>query len=240
MDYRNKTLLEVNYQSEFTPKSKLPMKRFMQLLVLAAVASAAVVACKDDDDGPSIKPKETGRLKLSLSAITISQSPSGGRTKDVSTDDFIVTIYSVEGDGLIEQFNPWSSAPEFIELETGEYYVEAVNLTSPEVAAFDQPWYRGVSDPFTIDKEELKEVTVDCTMANYKVSFDYSANVVDNFTDWSATASREGGGESLTWVKDDNREGYFLTGADLNVSVHLSRISEFGGDEITRDFYATI
>src|SRR5690242_11184922 len=114
------------------------MKTINQAILLSL--AIIIASCQDGKDD-SVNPHATGKLKLSVSAITVQSSSTNGRTKTVSTDDFIVRIYAVEGDALIEEFNPWSSAPEFIVLETGEYYVEAVSLATPEPAAFDQPWY---------------------------------------------------------------------------------------------------
>jgi hypothetical protein len=216
------------------------MKHFKNLFLIPVMVIAVIVSCKDDEPTPAKPGDDTGKLKLTLSAIAIDESPAGGRVKEVSTDNFIVKIFKIGEVEPVEVFDPWSSAPESIELETGEYFVEAQNLDPAEEAAFDQPWYYGVSDEFTIDKEELKEIAVECSMANYKVSFHYSENVLENFTTWSATATRAVTGASLAWPQGEEREGYFLTGEPLSVHVHLEYEKEFDDDVITRDFYATI
>jgi hypothetical protein len=206
------------------------IKYFLLALVLVAFHS-----CREED----VKVAAKGHLSLSISAITINASPTGGRTKSVATDDFIVKIFRVGETDPVLVFEPWSSAPAQIELETGEYYAEAQNLDPPSPAAFDQPWYYGKSENFTIDKEELKSIVVECSMANFKVAFVYSENVVTDFTNWHATAALITGGNGLEWVKDDDREGYFIT-SPLSIEVYLEYTKVYTGELITRTFTATI
>jgi uncharacterized protein (TIGR02145 family) len=203
---------------------------FILVLVLAGTS------CKEE---LPVQKKESGFLSLSVSAITIEAKATSGRTKAVSTDNFIVKIYEVGESDPVLTFDPWSSAPSTIELETGTYYAEAQNLDPPLSAAFEQPWYYGKSAEFTIDKEEVKTITIDCTLANFKVSFVYSANVLEDFTDWNSTVSFIDEDEYLEWAKDDDREGYFIT-APVSIQVHLSYTKVFTGEEIARDFAATI
>lgn len=207
-------------------------------MLVSLVCGLVLSACQEEN---AVNPKKTGTLKLSLSAITIKASASGGRTKTVSTDSFIVRIYNVEEDEPVAVYDPWSSAPDSIELLTGEYYAEAVNIASPLAAAFNQPWYYGVSAQFSIDVEEVQVVTIECSLVNYKVAFQYSEALMNSFTSWSATATRAISGDSLIWVQGDNREGYFLTGEALNVHVHLAYQKAFEPEvEITRNFNVSI
>lgn len=210
-----------------------------ELFVLLVGVLLAFTGCdKNNEPAPDPGP-ETGILKLNL-GISVEATPTG-RVEEVSTDDFIVWIITEDGADTVAKFDPWSSAPEEIELEPGEYYVVAQNLFPPPAAAFETPWYYGESEVFSIDKEEIHTVSVTCTLSNYKVAFNYSSNVQADFTTWSAKATRAISGEYLMWPKDDDREGYFLTGEDLSIEVHLEYQKEFGdGGVITRDFYTTI
>ena len=217
------------------------MKKLAKFFSLLFLLSFIAYSCnKDEDVIPKDDPlsPDTGILKLSLTALTIEES--NAKVQEVVTEDFIVKIFKVGESDPVFVFNPFSSAPDEVVLETGEYYVEAQNLDPPAAAAFEQPWYYGISENFTIDKEELKEITVLCTLANYKVAFSYSANVVENFTTWNAKATQMIPGELLEWPKDDNREGFFLTGEALSIEVHLEYQKAFDEGLITRNFYATI
>jgi hypothetical protein len=203
--------------------------------LLASLALLTFYSC----DEQAIMVASKGYLSLNISAISIDPSPAGGRTKTVATDDFVVKIFRVGEEDPVVVFDPWSSAPSEIELETGQYYAEAQNLDPPSPAAFEQPWYYGTSDAFTIDKEELKTIEVPCSMANFKVAFIYSENVLNDFTNWQASAQLIAEGDGLTWPKGDDREGYFST-SPLSIEVHLEYTKVFTGELITRNFTATI
>ncbi len=208
------------------------------LTVILGLFVLLTISCNKDDEGdvPDTNESETGTLVLNLG---ISVEESSGRLDAVDIDNFIVNIISADLEDTIT-FNPWSSAPAEIELETGEYYVDAQNIYPAPAAAFESPWYYGKSDNFTIDKEEIETIDITCVLANYKVSFNYSTNVTTDFTSWNAKATRSISGEYLEWPMNDDREGYFITGESLAVEVHLAYDKQFDGNTITRDFFTTI
>ncbi len=188
--------------------------------------------------------EEFGYLSMSV-ALQIDALPASGRTEAVSPDDFVVTIHDPEGNELY-RWERYVDVPAEVQLPTGSYFVRATNLESPAPAAFDQPWYFGESEVFTIDKEELKTVNVTCTLANCKISFNYSSNVLQNFTLWNSSASiiapdGEPGG-SLQWaMSNSDLEGYFLTNFPIAIEVYLEYTKITNADEkITRTFNHTI
>ena len=215
------------------------MKSLLKFWLLILLASVVIVSCNKDEEDvpPPVETTETGFLKLNL-ALTIEESSA--RIKEVNTDNFIVKIFRVGEVDPVFVFPIFSEMPEEVELETGTYYVEAQNIDPPAAAEFEQPWYYGVSDEFNIDKEDLVSITVNCTLANYKVSFVYSENIPLNFTTWRAKATRVTGGEYLEWFQSDPAEGYFLTGEDLSVEVHLEYEKAFEEGVIARDFFVTV
>jgi hypothetical protein len=213
------------------------MKRLVKLLFPVIVLITFVTTCNETETvPPEDENQEMGYLSLQI-GLDIEELPAA-RLAEINTDDFIVTIHRADDDTEVERFDPFSSAPAEIPLPTGEYYVRATNLEPPANAAFEQPWYFGESAVFNIDKEELKTIDVTCTLANYKVSFVYSQNVLDNFTDWTATASLNTV-DYLVWPKTETREGYF-NGAPLDIEVYLEYTKVFTGELITRTFTTTI
>ena len=126
----------------------------LSLLFLAA-------ACQQQSEAP--EPLDYGYLSLNLS-LTITSEPANGRTLAVSTDDFRVTIFAADGTEVMV-FDPFSTAPAEVSLPTGEYYVEAHSNNLVD-AAFENPYYFGRSDNFTIDKEELKSIDIEAELAN--------------------------------------------------------------------------
>jgi uncharacterized protein (TIGR02145 family) len=196
-----------------------------------------VTNCNETENILPEEEEEYGYLAIQV-GIEIETLPAA-RVEEVNTDDFIVTIHKASDDSEVERFDPFSSAPAEVQLPTGEYYIRATNLDPPSNAAFEQPWYYGESTVFNIDKEELKTVDVTCTLANYKVSFVYSQNVLDNFTDWQASATLTNENVGLVWIKGNDSEGYFI-GGPLDIVVSLAYTKVFTGELITREFSTTI
>ncbi len=188
--------------------------------------------------------QEFGYLSLNV-GLQIEES-SAGRIETVSPDNFLVTIHDASDGSEVMRWDTYLEVPDEVQLPTGSYFVRATNLEFPADAAFEQPWYFGESDVFTIDKEELKTINVECTLANCKISFSYSQNVQDNFTNWNATATIDDGngtGAFLEWVQNDPAQGYFLTDLPIDIEVYLEYIKELPGSDppvITRTFNHTI
>ncbi len=188
--------------------------------------------------------QEFGYLSLNI-GLQIEES-SAGRIEAVSPDNFLVTIHDASDGSEVMRWDTYLEVLEEVQLPTGSYFVRATNLEFPADAAFEQPWYFGESDVFTIDKEELKTIDVECTLANCKISFNYSQNVLDNFTNWDATATIDDGngtGAFLEWIQSDASEGYFLTDLSIDIEVYLEYIKELPGTDppvITRTFNHTI
>ncbi|MEQ9375459.1 MAG: DUF4493 domain-containing protein [Imperialibacter sp.] len=191
------------------------------------------VACQQQSETP--EPLDYGYLSLNLS-LTITSEPANGRTLAVNTDDFRVTIFAADGTEVMV-FDPFSSAPAEVSLPTGEYYVEAHSNNLVD-AAFENPYYFGRSDNFTIDKEELKSIDIEAELANTKVAINYSANVVNTFHSYTGTVTVVSSGASLFYAQGETREGYFLT-SPFDIEVNLS-YTKLDGTTIDRTFTASI
>ncbi len=217
------------------------MKRSLTLTLTTIFLLFLVTECGRPEN-PSPEPLEFGYLSLNV-AIEIEAIPTG-RTEAVSPDNFLVTIHNADDGSEVMRFDTYLEVPDEVQLPTGTYFVRATNLEFPADAAFEQPWYFGESDVFTIDKEEIKTIDVNCTLANCKISFNYSQNVHDNFTNWDATATIDDGtgtGAFLEWIQDDPAEGYFLTDLPIDIEVFLEYIKLTDPDQsITRTFTTTI
>ncbi|MEQ8535634.1 MAG: DUF4493 domain-containing protein [Imperialibacter sp.] len=191
------------------------------------------VACQQQSETP--EPLDYGYLSLNLS-LTITSEEANGRTLAVSTDDFRVTIFAADGTEVMV-FDPFSTAPAEVSLPTGEYYVEAHSNNLVD-AAFENPYYFGRSDNFTIDKEELKSIDIEAELANTKVAINYSTNVVNTFHSYTGTVTVASSGASLFYAQGETREGYFLT-SPLDIEVNLS-YTKLDGTTIDRTFTASI
>ena len=169
--------------------------------------------------------------------VLITEETANGRVNAVETDNFRVTIFDVAGNE-IQVFDPFSSAPSSVALATGEYYVEAHSNNLVD-AAFDNPYYFGRSVNFTIDKEETTSVDIEATLANCKVAFVYSTDVLNDFDIYEGTVTVSGSGNSLTYVTGETREGFFVTSSPLEIEVRLT-YNKLDGSTISRSFTTSI
>lgn len=202
------------------------------------LAFACLVSCNKDDD-PSEPAVDKGVLKLNL-ALAIDEFPASGRTAEVvALDDYVVTIFSAADDSEVIVFDPWSSAPAEVELETGEYYIEAHSNNMVD-AAFNNPYYEGKSDNFTIDKEEIKEISLTVTLANYKVSVVYSDDIKMDFDTYGMVVTYTSTGETLDFGDSEELEGYFRPNSPVFVEISLSYLKAFDGTTINRTLTTTI
>ncbi|XOV94856.1 MAG: DUF4493 domain-containing protein [Bacteroidota bacterium] len=206
----------------------------MKKLIAFSLFVSLVFACnRQDQETP--EPTDFGYLSMNIS-VTITEEPASGRVAAVPTDDWKVTIFNSDGTEYLV-FDPYSTAPTEIQLPTGEYYIEAHSNNFLE-AAFENPYYFGRSDNFTIDKEELKTIDIDAELANSKVAINYSSNVTSTFNDYTGAVTVVSSGTTLDYVQGETREGYFVA-EPLSVVVDLS-YTKLDGTFITRQFTANI
>ncbi|MEQ8556382.1 MAG: DUF4493 domain-containing protein [Cyclobacteriaceae bacterium] len=207
----------------------------MKYLYMLLSMGFILLSCnRQDQESP--EPTDFGYLSMNIS-VSITEEPASGRVEAVPTDDWKVSIFNASDDSEAAVFDPYSTAPTEIQLPTGEYYIEAHSNNFQE-AAFENPYYFGRSENFTIDKEELKTIDIDAELANTKVAINYSANVTSTFNDYTGAVTVVSTGTTLPYVQGEIREGYFVAEA-LSVVVDLS-YTKLDGSFITRQFTANI
>lgn len=196
----------------------------MKNLCLTALLLSFIVmfSCRREETKPD---PETGSLRIDIGlSLSVREIPSALKsTPDI--EDFQVRIYTSDGTEVMA-FDSAEAMPDTIELEIGNYYVEAQS-DNDLPAAFENPFYAGVSDVFTISSHSLQSVQVTCELGNTIVSVEYSDNVRTDFTDYSATVSSEL--DSLVYSGDETRRGYFRT-LPLDIRVDLTYTLPGGSD----------
>jgi hypothetical protein len=180
------------------------------------------VSCKKDEVNPH---RETGYLQIGIGLSIHIHEVSSKLKSLLQTEDFKVTIYKADGTEVMS-FESASDMPDAIELETGNYYVEA-HSDNNLPAAFENPYYLGVSNVFTINNNTQHSVLVNCELANTIVTVIYSDNVVNSFSDYTATVSSELG--SLVFTRNETRMGYFQT-LPLEIMAELTYLNPDGSD----------
>jgi hypothetical protein len=145
-----------------------------------------------------------------------------------------VIIYQADGTEVMA-YDRVSDMPETIELETGDYFIEAYSDNN-RPAEFVNPYYYGVSGIFTIGSNTQQSVLVNCTLANTIISVLYSAGIGSSFIDYTTTVSSSQG--SLVFTKDEIRLGYFQP-LPLDILVELS-YQKLDGTQIIKTLSGTI
>lgn len=181
-----------------------------------------MVSCQKDELKTG---KVTGNLCIDI-GLSISVHEVNNLLKSTQqTEDFKVIIYNADGTEAMS-FASVLEMPEIIELEVGDYYVEA-HSDNNLPAAFENPFYFGVSDLFTISSNMQQSVLVNCNLANTIVTVVYSDNLISSFVEYTTTVSSELG--SLTFLQDEIRMGYFQT-LPLEIVVELTSLNPDGSE----------
>jgi hypothetical protein len=186
--------------------------------LLTAIFLFLFVACSKKDE---IKPVPKGLLSFSLN-VSLNSRIVGSDLKSVSVDNFNVVVF--KADGAIAKSFEKASDVGTLELEEGSYYIVA-HSNNNLVAAFDNPYYRGQSDPFSIVGGETTNVGVTCKLANIMVTVTYAQSVIDDFASYSTTVSNLS--QNLIFGMNETRAGYFNEGP-LSIAVQLNYVDGSG------------
>lgn len=173
-------------------------------IVLTALVIVIFVSCsKKDHSSPTI----SGKLTLDV-GVTVAAFDVYNYLKAADVNAFIICICNQQ-DEIIEQFNGADEIPETIELPEGTYYATAHSNNNLH-AEFDNPYYFGSTEDFTIAAGQTTSSTITCSLANIMVTVVYSENVMQDFTDYSTSVSNPAG--SLVFGMNETRAGYFDSG----------------------------
>ncbi len=143
-----------------------------------------------------------------------------------AVEDFKVVIFNASHQEVLS-FEHEADMPGEIELEAGQYYVTASSENNLP-AAFDNPYYFGESEVFSITPGALTSVSVNCELANTMVSIVYTSNVRNNYTNYTTTVSSSAG--SLLYSGSETRAGFFQP-LPLTISALLTWQKEDGSTE---------
>jgi hypothetical protein len=203
-----------------------PMKNYavnLKCLTMLSILSIVFTNCSKKDHS-EYKPK--GKLSVSV-GILVSSSDVYSELKAASVGDFKVIIYNSE-DVVVISFDKASEMPAEIELPDGNYYVVANSVENPP-AAFEKPYYYGISNEIAVTAGHSSTINVTCSISNILVSIVYSDNVKKDFSNYSTSVSNSGG--SLVFLKDELRTGFF-NGGPLYIEASLSYNSVSGSPQI--------
>jgi hypothetical protein len=196
------------------------MKTLYPLMV--CLMTISLISCQKNEFNPN---SETGNLHVNIGLLMRINEVNHGLKSMLQTEDFKVNIFRADGTEAMT-FESAGDMPDTIELEIGNYYVEA-HSDNNLPAAFENPYYFGVSNVFTISSNIPQSILLNCELANTIVTVAYSDNVMNSFVDYTATVSTEL--DSLVFSKDETRMGYFQT-LPLEIMVELTYLKPDGSD----------
>lgn len=197
------------------------MKRLICQFFLAA---CLLFSCHQDE---RITGMSEGLICIDL-GVEIGFSEVTGTLKSIQgIEDFHVTIYTASGN-LVAEYAHASEVPAEIPMEAGEYYVVA-HSDNNLPAAFENPYYYGISETFVLDANESETVSVTCRLANTMISVVYGETLKSEWTEYSTLVASLSG--SLEFTKTETRTGFFQP-LPLQITVSLSRNKPDGTPEI--------
>ena len=106
-----------------------------------------------------------------------------------------------------------------IALPSGAYTVQAYSRKNMKEAGFDQAYYASPVTSVTVAASEVQTVKLVCTLANIKVSVEYTEAIRKYFKKYQATISNEYG--SILFSETEKRAGYFAP-EPLSVRLNLT------------------
>jgi len=192
-------------------------KLFYSVIFLITVVS---ISCERDIYKNN---EETGNLHIDV-GLYLNIHEIGGQSKSTPLlSDIEVFIFRADGTPVMDFANAMEM-PDTIELATGDYYVEA-HTGNNLPAAFENAYFYGASEVFTVSSNMQQSVQINCRLSNTIVTVEYSENIQNSFSDYSTTVSSELG--SLVFSKTETRLGYFKT-SPLDILVELSYLKPDG------------
>jgi len=192
----------------------------MKKLLLCPLAAIFITCCSDEDLQPLAG---KGTLHVDV-GIFINPELRESRLKaTVPPEDYSVAVFTAGGTEVMNYARA-SEMPPLIELQSGQYYVVA-HSGNDVPAEFDNPYFYGKTENFSITGNETTSVVVTCELANTMVSVVYSDYVKSSFTSYSVTVSSEAG--ALTYAAEETRVGFFRT-LPLTITAELSYLKPDG------------
>ena len=188
--------------------------RFLRTHSLFLLSIISFIGCKQENIDELSTSEGIGYLKLQLD---IGIENQGGRLESISTDTWNVIIYDTE-DLEVRNFPNFSELPSEIPLAAGDYTIFI--SSEDQSVGFDNPYYTGTSEVFTIKNGDIIPITVTAELSNVQVSVSYSPEVIRDFTAMFTTISSASG--VLIFGTEETRSGYFIVGEELTISADLT------------------
>lgn len=205
------------------------MNRSIRYIIMAAIAVLSLLSCNRKEDSLLVARGE-GLLSLDLGfepGLTVT-TRAGEGTGDLK---FKIEVLNSKGTIVqtVEDHTSLEDSP--ISLRAGHYTVRASHGQNVE-AAFNSPYYAGETE-VDIVIGQTATASIECALANVKVSVEVSDVVKEKFSSYSVTVSNGAADGSLTFDAGNlENSGYFRCPAD-GILDYVVNITNTDGDSYT-------
>ena len=166
-------------------------------------------------------PFETGMGGIRLELLTDLTATRADAEGQLSPEDFKIEIINPQG--VI--FKRWDTYAEYLAQEStvfamnaGGPYTLRASYGDSAASGFNAFFFIGEQE-FTVQPQQVTDVSVTCRMGNVKVAVEFGDNIRKQYTEYTATVSTLRG--SLVFDKDCKEAGYLPCG-DISVYVELT------------------
>ena len=192
------------------------MKHLFNLLLI--LCPFLFFSCQEDED--VARSGGVGYLRLNIAAS------SEMTTKTYNAEQFQVIITNTETNKVAYQTEDASKAiaadeAEAIKLPAGTYKIEAKSYNYEGVEAIpgaDRPYYAGLTEGVVVTAGKSTDASVECKLANVKVTVNFSQELVSAFAGRTVSASVKGGNftaETFTPEKSGAEHSTYFPIVDL-------------------------
>ncbi len=190
-------------------------------ILLYGVTMLLLVSCANEDQQAA---SGYGAINVQISAdyqvVPVTRStPSPAETSEnPDVNEFALKLVSTSGSftrswDCLADFDPAEKIP------VGSYTMSAYH-GDLEDEGFDKPYYLGEADVTVRDRENTP-VEIHCTLANVKVTVEYSEAFKNYFADYATTVHATNG-DYVKFVKDETRAAYVKPGK-ITIQTYLKK-----------------
>ena len=203
------------------------MKKFFGIVLASALVGGMMQSCQSEDN---LFAEGEGMLKMKM-VINNSLTRSGETAGDSLAEKCI--IYVSNEKGLIHKFKGIENVPSDLYLKSGGYVAEAWTGDSV-TASFDKKFYKAY-EPFTITKGEVKQVVLNCKIANVVASIEPDALLSEVLADYKVTIGNSRGSLEFTADNAATAHGYFMQpNGDTSLTWTITGKRENGQDYVKK------
>lgn len=193
----------------------------LRTLFLYSTAMLLLVSCAKEDGQEAAG---YGAINVQLSTdfqaipVTRATTASSSTTENPNVSEFALKLVSSDGSfsrawDNLAAFDPTEKIP------VGSYTMSAF-YGNINTEGFETPFYLGETDLSVRDRESTS-VEILCTLANVKVTVEYSEAFKKYFADYSTTI-RSTGGSPIEFAKDEMRAAYVKPGK-ITIQTYLKK-----------------